>query len=148
MPKESALIVASHLTVTRQGKNILNDVSLTVGQRDFIAIVGPNGAGKSMLLKCLIGLYQPNRGTIIRQKALTVGYLPQRLVPEYAMPITTERFLRLRRKIDATELHTVSYETNIEHLLRQPLSVLSGGEVQRVLLARKFACQPVLAGAG
>ena len=59
-----SLISAENLNVIRQGKHILKDVSLSINENDFITVIGPNGAGKSMLLKCLMGFYQPDKGTV------------------------------------------------------------------------------------
>lgn len=139
-----ALITAENITVTRQGKHILHDVSMTVGTDDFITVIGPNGAGKSMLLKCLMGFYQPESGTVTRKQGLQIGYVPQRLMPDNTMPITVSNFLALRKKTNATVLKNVAEETSIEHILSKPLYVLSGGELQRVLLARSLLDDPQL----
>ena len=58
------LIKATNINVSRQGKKILDDVSVSLGHHDFLTIIGPNGAGKSMLLKCLMGFYAPDIGEI------------------------------------------------------------------------------------
>ena len=138
------LIKAEQVTVIRQSKTILKEVSLTIGKRDFITIIGPNGAGKSMLLKCLMGFYPPDSGSLKRNKNLRLGYLPQRLTPNQAMPITTQGFLTLRKKTNATTLRKVVHETGIEPVLTAPLHALSGGELQRVLLARALLDTPTL----
>ncbi len=140
----NTLITAEHITVARQGKNILNDVSITVNHNDFITLIGPNGAGKSMLLKCLMGFYQPDSGVIARKKGLKIGYVPQRLIPDHTMPITVERFLTLRKKVDAASVQNTALETSIDTILSKPISVLSGGELQRVLLARSLLDNPEL----
>lgn len=139
-----ALITAENITVTRQGKHILHDVSMTVGTRDFVTLIGPNGAGKSMLLKCLMGFYQPESGTVTQKPGLKIGYVPQRLMPDNTMPITVRYFLALRKKTDDVILESVSEETGIGHILDEPLYVLSGGELQRVLLARSLIDNPDL----
>ncbi len=139
-----ALITAENISVIRQGKHILKDVAVTVGTRDFITIIGPNGAGKSMLLKCLMEFYQPEGGHISRKKNLKIGYVPQRLMPDLTMPITVRRFLHLRKKSDSTSLQKTAQETGIENILNKQLSVLSGGELQRVLLARSLLDNPEL----
>lgn len=139
-----ALIESRDVTVIRQGKRILESVSLSIGTRDFITVIGPNGAGKSMLLKCLMGFYRPEKGTVTRKKGLRIGYVPQRLVPDHAMPITARRFLSLRKKADAESLRKTAHETGIGPILEKPLSALSGGELQRVLLARSLLDHPEL----
>ena len=140
----SALIEAKSITVIRQKKHILEDVSLNISKRDFITIIGPNGAGKSMLLKCLLGFYQADAGTVKRSKELRIGYIPQHLSFDSSMPITARRFLGLRKHSDALELKKILHETGIAQLVEKPLSVLSGGELQRVLLARSLLNNPEL----
>ena len=136
------LIKAENVSVNRDQRSILNDVSLEIAEQDFITIIGPNGAGKSMLLKCLMGFYQPDSGQVLRQRDLKIGYLPQRLSIDHSMPITVKRFLNLRKKVTRSELEKVIDETLIQELLKQPLFVLSGGELQRVLLARALLENP------
>ena len=138
------LLNAQNLMVVRQNHSILNDVSLTIGMRDFITIIGPNGAGKSMLLKCLIGLYKPDSGHIDRKQGLRIGYVPQHFMPDQSMPITVQRFLSLRKTADAASLQQTIAETHITGILPKPLSTLSGGEMQRVLLARSLLDNPEL----
>ncbi|MCB2082285.1 MAG: ATP-binding cassette domain-containing protein [Rickettsiales bacterium] len=140
----SPLIHADSLCVTRQGKSILNKVSLHIDERDFITIIGPNGAGKSMLLKCLMGFYAPDSGTITRRDNLKIGYVPQRLFTDHTLPITVERFLRLRKKAHTEILQRTAAETGITDILQKPLHVLSGGELQRTLLARALLDDPQL----
>ena len=139
-----ALIEARDITVIRRNKRVLKDVSISVAPRDFMTIIGPNGAGKSMLLKCLMGFYPPDSGTVRRRKGLKIGYVPQSLTPDHTMPITVERFLSLRKKIGSINLQDAARETGVEHTLKTPLPVLSGGELQRVLLARSLLDDPEL----
>jgi len=140
----ATLIEAANISVVRQRKHILKEVSLKVGERDFITVIGPNGAGKSMLLKCLMGFYRPNAGTIRRRRSLRIAYMPQQLSLDYSMPITAERFIRLKQKVGAAEFAELSEETNVAALTEKPLSALSGGELQRVLLARSLLNDPQL----
>ncbi|GLQ07887.1 ATP-binding cassette domain-containing protein [Sneathiella chinensis] len=138
------LISAKNVTVIRDRQTILDDVSVDVGARDFLTIIGPNGAGKSMLLKCLMGFYAPDKGHVTTRPGLRVGYVPQRLVADPTIPITVRRFLTLRKKVKQQELDRVIAETAIEPSLNKPLAVLSGGELQRVLLARALLNDPEL----
>ncbi len=140
----NAIIAAENVSVIRQGNQILQDVSVDIGADDFITVIGPNGAGKSMLLKCLMGFYQPDHGKIIRKKDLKIGYVPQRLMADNTMPITVRRFLSLRKKTHEASLQSTIEETGIEEFLDRQISVLSGGELQRVLLARSLLDDPEL----
>ena len=69
----SSLIQAKDLEVHRQGKYILQNVSLSVGKKDFITIIGPNGAGKSILLECLMGTFMPDKGEIDKKNNLSIA---------------------------------------------------------------------------
>ncbi len=140
----SELITAKNISVFRDGRSVLRDVSVTIGHGDFITIIGPNGAGKSMLLKCLMGFYQPDKGEVSQSSDLRIGYVPQRLVADQSVPISVRRFLKLRKKSDGEILEKIVQETEIARILDQPLAVLSGGELQRVLLARALLDQPTL----
>ncbi len=140
----NSLITASNVCVEREGKSVLRDVSVTIGRRDFITIIGPNGAGKSMLLKCLMGFYSPDKGQVEASADLRIGYVPQRLIADQSIPITVERFLKLRKKSDQASRDRVIEETDIRSYLKQSMSVLSGGELQRVLLARALLDSPTL----
>jgi zinc transport system ATP-binding protein len=139
-----SLISAHGINVSRDGRSVLNDVSVDISENDFITIIGPNGAGKSMLLKCLMGFYPPDSGHVIQQKNLKIGYVPQRLMADPTLPITVSRFLTLRKKTDRADFDRVIDETDIGGSLKRPLAVLSGGELQRVLLARALLNGPQL----
>lgn len=141
---EKILLAADRLNLTRRGKHILRDVSLMVGERDFVTVVGPNGAGKSMLLKALMGLEVVDSGTVTRAPDLRLGYVPQRLVPDPAIPLTVRRFLYLRKRVPEGALLQVAEETGVAAHLDCALAVLSGGELQRVLLARALLDSPDL----
>ncbi|HBR97108.1 MAG TPA: zinc ABC transporter ATP-binding protein ZnuC [Gammaproteobacteria bacterium] len=140
----STLITADNLFVSRRDQVILHDVSLRIGERDFITLIGPNGAGKSMLLKCLLGFYKPDAGRIERADDLRVAYVPQSLKADTTLPITVSRFLTLRQKPARDVLDNAIAETGIESLVAKPLQVLSGGEMQRVLMARALLSEPQL----
>lgn len=138
------LIQAFNINVSRQGNKILENVSVVVGDHDFLTVIGPNGAGKSMLLKCLMGFYAPDIGEIRKMNGLRVGYVPQNFAPEHTMPISVRRFLTLRKKTEEAAIEEIAEETGILNILDQALFELSGGERQRVLLARSLLDNPHL----
>ena len=117
---------------------------MVVDSNDFVTVVGPNGAGKSLLMKCLMGLVKVDSGTIFRDEETRIGYVPQRLHINRSMPLTSKRFLTLNRKTSAQILEQTIAETDVEHLLDKPLYALSGGELQRILLARSLLSHPTL----
>jgi len=140
----SFLVQAENLYVTRHNKNILENVFVNVKKRDFITIIGPNGAGKSILLECLMGSFSPDSGKVIKKNNLSIGYIPQNFNPESSMPISVKRFLTLKKKFTLQELMNIAKETNISEILEKNLSNLSGGELQKVLLARSLLNEPEL----
>ena len=139
-----ALVTASNVTVTRDGHNFLEDISLDIGTNDFITILGPNGAGKSLLLKCLMRFFSPEKGYVTQRKDLKIGYVPQHFSVDQTLPITVRKFLVLRKKVSAAEIEMLAEKTNVAGLLEKPMHVLSGGERQRVLLARSLIGNPAL----
>ncbi len=140
----STLIEAHDLSVIRNQQTILKNVSLSIKEHDFVTLIGPNGAGKSMLLKCLLGFYKPDRGQVQRRDKLRIAYVPQSINANKTMPITVRRFLHLRQKITKADLHEIANITDIAEFLDKSLQVLSGGEMQRVLMARALVSKPEL----
>jgi len=124
-------------------KRILTDINLDIEQQQILTLIGPNGAGKSTLVKLLAGLIAPNKGQIQRQEGLQIGYMPQRLRLDKSLPMKVMRFLSLAEK-DKTQRKAVMAELGIDHLSAQQIHLLSGGELQRVLLARAILLKPQL----
>ena len=139
-----SLVRADNISMRRGKVDILRDVSLAVSRRDFITIIGPNGAGKSTFLKCLLGLVQPDQGTVSRSQSLALGYVPQHASMPLAIPLTVRNFLALRKHASAEAIAQTAAETKVEHLLNKPLQVLSSGELQRILMARALLGNPDL----
>ncbi len=140
----TALLTARNISLAHAGHDILREVCLNIGEKDFITIIGPNGAGKTSLLKCVMGLITPDSGTIERQDGLKIGYVPQRFSADHSLPIRVKDFLTLRKRIDAVQLEPLAEETQITSLMGHMLYHLSGGEVQRVLLTRALLDFPDL----
>lgn len=97
-----------------------------------------------MLLKCLMEFYAPNKGKIHRRENLRIGYVPQRFALQPSFPMTAKKFLTLRSKESAEKILQIAEETKIDKILTRDLSVLSGGELQRVLVARALLNSPEL----
>ncbi len=136
------LIHAEHLHLSRQGRLILEDISLTLNAGDIVTIIGPNGAGKTSLLRVLLGLLTPDSGQVTHRDGLRIGYVPQRFPVDPALPMTVHRFLRLPLHSSPDTIRQALSEVEAAHLEHQPLQSLSGGELQRVLLARAVLQQP------
>jgi len=144
MKLTNALISAKNVSVLKNQKSILENIDIQINKKDFITIIGPNGAGKTMLLKCLMGFYKPTSGMIERKEKLKIGYMPQSINVINTMPITVKDFITVKKKYDDVSLHKVITEVNLGEIVNKQLSVLSGGEMQRVLLARSLLNNPDL----
>lgn len=129
---------------TEQHRVLLSDVSFSIGAREIVTIVGPNGAGKTTLLRALLKLDPVQAGSVWHQPGLTIGYMPQRLPLSHLLPLTVKRFLQLHRSNAQTLMIEALTWTEVAHLVNSPLSALSGGELQRVLLARALLNKPQL----
>lgn len=124
-------------------RQVLERVSIRIHQGEIVTLIGPNGAGKTSLVKLLLGLQAPTSGRVDARAGLRIGYMPQKLHLDPSLPLTVERFLKLAPRAKA-ELHEIASMTRIERLLKQPMHRLSGGETQRVLLARALLQKPEL----
>jgi zinc transport system ATP-binding protein len=145
MLQENDFLSAHHIHVVKNKQTILTDISLRVKNHDFITIIGPNGAGKSMLLKCLMGFYKPTSGIINKKNDLRIGYVPQKLYCDATLPISVLAFLRLgKHGISNAAFDAIINETDIAPFLNKQLHILSGGQLQRVLLARSLVHNPHL----
>ena len=144
MKTSNALISATNVSVLKNQKSILKNIDIKINKNDFITIIGPNGAGKTMLLKCLMGFYKPNFGEIQKKDKLKIGYMPQSINIINTMPIMVKNFITVRKKYDDISFKQVISEVDISQLVNKQLSVLSGGEMQRVLLARSLLNNPDL----
>lgn len=122
---------------------VLDNISMSITQGEITTVIGPNGAGKSTLLKIILGLIAPDSGTIERSSELRIGYMPQKLYVDPTLPLTTQRFLRLADTASSACDEALEL-TGISHLKHNAFQNLSGGEIQRVLLARAIVRRPNL----
>lgn len=139
-----ALIQLSDVGVRFSGQNILDQVNLTLTRGEIVTLIGPNGAGKTTLVRTVLGLLKPDTGSVWRQPRLTIGYMPQKLHVDATLPLSVLRFLRLVPGVDRTSAASALAEAGADHLLDSPLQTISGGELQRVLLARALLRKPEL----
>nr|WP_226999928.1 zinc ABC transporter ATP-binding protein ZnuC [Microbulbifer aggregans] len=138
-------MTAENLSLEVAGRTLLQDISLQLRPREIVTVIGPNGAGKTTLLRLLLGLSRPTAGSIRRRPGLRLGYMPQRMQVDSSMPMSVERFLELGQPgISRAEADAALARVRAEKLRRASLADLSGGEMQRVLLARAASRKPQL----
>lgn len=135
------LAVLKHVSLSFEKRQILQDVSLTIEAGKVLTIIGPNGAGKSTLLRVLLGLQAADMGEVKLREGLRIGYVPQSISIDSTMPLTVRRFVALGGKGDPVQALEA---LKVSHLVDSPIQSISGGEFQRVLLARAVLREPDL----
>ncbi len=136
------LIEITNLKVQYGSKIVLQDMNLSVADGEIVTIVGPNGSGKTTLFKAIIGTAPISTGKVKLRSNLKIGYVPQQLIIDQSLPITVERFLKVAQKTTANALEKALNLVGVEDILKFQMSNLSGGELQRVLLARALIGEP------
>lgn len=138
------LVSARGLSMTRGGRNILAAIDIDIAPGEIVTLIGPNGAGKTSLVRVLLGLERLDAGTVTARPGLVVGYVPQRFERDAAIPMTVARFLTLGARVPRAKLIETLGEVGAESVADRQLVQLSGGELQRVVLARALVRQPQL----
>lgn len=149
---KTPLIEAVRVSHSYEDKAVLQDISLKIHTDEIVTLIGPNGAGKSTLLKILLKLVRPTQGQVTQKPGLTIGFMPQKIQVDPTLPMTVESFLKLglpRPKwfgahLDLTHYLQIIQELEITDLLQHPIQKVSGGEMQRILLARALLKKPDL----
>lgn len=159
MMLKKRLLTIDNISVAYDSKVVLNDVSLAVDDNDFVGIVGPNGGGKSTLLKAIVGLIPISSGKITFSEELAaggkIGYLSQINNFDKKFPITVSEVvlsgLLLRSRVwrrflksDKIKVETIAEKVGISDIINKPIGELSGGQMQRVFLARAIISEPKL----
>jgi zinc/manganese transport system ATP-binding protein len=147
------LLTLDGIGVRLGGRQILRDVSLTVGPGEFTGLIGPNGAGKTTLLRVILGLQEASEGSVF--KGSTIGYVPQKLLIEPDMPLRVKDVVSLGIDGNKLGIRLPSRERNerIDDMLtavgadkykNARVGELSGGEQQRVMIAHALVSKPGL----
>ncbi len=126
------------------GRAVLHGIDLAIEPGEIVTIVGPNGSGKTTLLRALIGAVPVSAGRIVRAPGLRVGYVPQRLELDPTLPLAVGRFLGLPRRRERRAAEAALVRVGMAELYDRPMAALSGGQFQRVLLARALLAEPGL----
>ncbi len=140
----SMLAKLSNICVQHNHKLVLDKINLEIAEKEIVSLIGPNGAGKSTLIKVLLGLIKPVSGSVWKRSGLRVGYMPQRLELTKTIPLTVQRFLDLSRNNNCIKAVDALERVSALQVLNHPMQGLSGGELQRVLLARALLRKPHL----
>ncbi|MGC9344159.1 MAG: metal ABC transporter ATP-binding protein [Bacteroidales bacterium] len=156
------LVKLDNISAGYEGKNILEKVNLEIKEKDFVGIIGPNGGGKTTLLKVILGLISPNKGSIRyyfsedkQDFRKFIGYLPQQSSIDKKFPISVREvvlsglisgksFIKRYNKKDMKLADDLMEKTGLAGIWNKPVGELSGGQMQRVFLARALVSSPKL----
>ena len=137
------LVSLKNVTVRFGQYDALDGIDFTAHEGEIIAIIGPNGSGKSTLLKTILGEIIPSEGdvSVLPKK---IGYVPQRMQFDRTLPMTVGEFITLYSEIDKARAKSYLEEVNMEDKIQERIGVLSGGQMQRVLIANALAMESPL----
>ena len=143
MIENDLLVKVSDAGLYKNGKWLVKGVNLNITKGKIVTLIGPNGSGKTTTAKIALGLYKNIEGTVER---LTnkISYVPQKVSIDWTLPVRVIDFMVLTQDLQDQEINDALNLTGVEHLKNNNLRELSGGEFQRVLLARAIAKKPEL----
>ncbi len=141
---QGVLLQATGLVLQQGKRTLLQQISLEISSGEIVTVIGPNGAGKTTLLRVLLKLLQPTAGGVVHQPQLRIGYLPQKLKIDPVLPLTVHRMMTLTARYSEVEVVEALELTGAAYLLESQMVNLSGGEFQRVMLARALLRNPQL----
>lgn len=138
------LVSLENVGVRRADRWLIRGVSLSVASGEIVTMIGPNGSGKSTTAKVALGILSPDEGAAQQKQDLAVSYVPQKLDVNWTLPLSVTRFLQLTNRASKDDMREALAATDTLHLANAQMSKLSGGEFQRVLLARAIIRKPEL----
>jgi ABC-type Mn2+/Zn2+ transport system ATPase subunit len=148
------LITLAGVSCRYASEDVIVDVDLLVGEREFVGIVGPSGSGKTTLLRAIAGSMGTSRGTLTRRRGLRMAYVPQVETINWSFPVTVEQCVMMARvsgrrlpwasAAERAKVGEMLARLQIEHLRSRHIRELSGGQQQRVFIARAMLGEPEL----
>ena len=139
------MIAAHNLGLQREGNVILDDVSFSIEEGEYVGLIGPNGAGKSSLIKLILGLYKKTSGSLTIDSQTKIGYVPQNYILSPVVPVSVEEVLMMSGIKGRDQLPQQLEKVGLESaFLAKNFHQLSGGQQQRVIIARALCSQPNL----
>lgn len=138
------LVTLDNAGIFRSDRWLVRGVSMAVQPGEIVTLIGPNGSGKSTTAKMSLGILKPDEGSASLRESLQLAYVPQKLTIDWTLPLSVRRLMRLTGKASDSEIDHAMGQTGVTHLADAQVRTLSGGEFQRVLLARAIVRKPDL----
>ena len=143
MSKDNLLVSLENAGIYKSPKWLIRGVSLEVKSGQIVTLIGPNGSGKTTTAKMVLNILEPDEGSLKRYTN-KIAYVPQKINIDWTMPLRVVDFMRLTNNLSNNEIIESLNQTGVEKLFKEQIHSLSGGEFQRVLLARAIAKKPEL----
>ena len=143
MSKNNLLVSLENAGIYKSPKWLIRGVSLEVRRGQIVTLIGPNGSGKTTTAKMVLSILEPDEGSMKRYTD-KIAYVPQKINIDWTMPLRVVDFMRLTNNLSDNEVSESLNQTGVEKLFKEQIHGLSGGEFQRVLLARAIAKKPEL----
>ena len=146
MNNTSKLLNLSNVSYYIGQQRLLSNINIDIAVNETVSVIGPNGAGKSTLVKLILGLIVPTSGQVTSSEPLQIGYVPQRFSVPPILPLRVSDLLAQahKKRLTAEQRQFIFDKLSLTHLLSRQMLHLSGGETQRVLLARALLDKPNL----
>jgi len=141
---DQRLIDLRNVGVKRHGRWLVKGVDMAISRGEIVTLIGPNGSGKSTTAKVATGIIAPSHGTFWRRADLRISLVPQKLNIDWTLPLNVGRLMTLTYKGSKAEIGAALDIVGAGHLANEAVQHLSGGEFQRVLLARAIVRRPDL----
>ena len=143
MKKNKPLIKLNNAGVYRDEKWLVKGVSLEINKKEIVTLIGPNGSGKTTTGKLILDILQPDEGSV-NLNTKQISYVPQKINIDWAIPLRVIDFMNITSKLNKSKIIESLELTGVDHLIYNNLLNLSGGEFQRVMIARAIAKKPEL----
>ena len=141
--ENNILVKLNEVGIKQNDKWLVKGVSLVVEKGKIVTLIGPNGSGKSTTAKIALGIYKKIEGQV-EKYTNNVGYVPQKISIDWTLPLRVNDFMLLTENLKDEAVNEALSLTGVIHLKNKNLGNLSGGEFQRVLLARAISRKPDL----